>query len=325
MSALNPVRLKSFDLDYLAHAVGRIYCPHRTQFSGARGAAPGVFAMQYTGLQPVTELRYGTRAKVDAGEFSRLMLMHTCLEGSGTATQQGVTVQLRAGETVPMSAGFSTQLELDARFSQRSVNLDIDRLEAQCVRILNHPLDQALRFELRPFSPALERAWTEAVDLMTRYASLNVTLPAASRASLDEFMISLVLTQHPHNFSDEFQARARALPPRLIREAEHLMRTGGSPLTVGEIAARMRVSLRSLEAGFREYRRTTPLQRLRAIRLERVREMLLAPQASTTVTSAALECGFVHLARFSGYYKAAYGESPAQTLRRSRPSISAQR
>ena len=150
---------------------------------------------------------------------------------------------------------------------------------------------------------------------------MNLTLPTAAAASLDEFLISLVLTQHRHNYTDDFQARARALPPRLIREAEHLMRMGHNELTVSEIAAQLRVSLRSLEAGFREHYRTTPLQRLRAIRLERVRQSLLTPQASTSVTSAALECGFLHLARFSGYYKAAFGESPAQTLRRSRTSL----
>ncbi len=318
MSALNPVRLKSFDLDRLAHAVGHIYCPHKTQFRRTRSAVPGVFSIQYVGRQPVVELRYGTRAKVDAGEFSRLMLMRTCLEGSGTATQQGVTVMMRPGETLPMSADLSTQVELDAQFSQRSVKLDVDQLEAQCVRMLNRPLDRRLRFELRPFSPPLEKAWSEAVGLLTSYASMNITLPPASAASLDEFMISLVLTQHRHNFTDEFQARPGALPPRLIREAEHLMRTASNQLTVSGLAAQLRVSLSSLEAGFREHRRTTPSRRLRSIRLERVRQMLLSPQPSTTVTSAALECGFVHLARFSGYYKAAFGESPAQTLRRTR-------
>jgi AraC-like DNA-binding protein len=251
------------------------------------------------------------------------MLMQTCLEGSGSASQQGVRVGLRKGETLPLSAGLSTQLEFDARFAQRSVRLDIERLESQCARMLNHPLDRGLRFELRPFSPNLEKGWMEAVNLVTTYATLDLTLPAAAAASLDEFLISLVLTQHPHNYTDDFQARTRSLPPRLIREAEHLMRTGGNELTVSVIAARLRVSLRSLEAGFREYHRTTPLQRLRAIRLERARQNLLAPQSYTSVTSAALECGFVHLARFSGYYKAAFGESPAQTLRRSRSTRTA--
>lgn len=55
------------------------------------------------------------------------------------------------------------------------------------------------------------------------------------------------------------------------------MRTAGSEVTVSQIAAQLRVSLRSLEAGVREYYRTTPLQRLRAIRLERVRQDFLTP------------------------------------------------
>jgi AraC-like DNA-binding protein len=246
------------------------------------------------------------------------MLVRTCLGGGGTATQQGKRVTLRGGQTLPMSAGLRTQVELDAEFSQRSVRLDIDRLEQQCARLLGHPLDRAIRFELRPFSPVLEKAWREAVNLVTTYAGMGVMLPAAAAASLDDFMNSLLLTQHGHNFTDELQSRVRTPPPRLIREAEELMRESTGHLAVGEIAARLRVSLRSLEAGFREFRGTTPLRYLRSIRLEKVRQILLAPQPSTTVTAAALECGFVHLARFSGYYKAAFGELPGQTLRRSR-------
>ncbi len=325
MTSTQKTRLKSTDLDEIAQQVSRIYCPNKTRFDRAKGAVPGVFQIRYVGNQPLVELKYGVRAKIDAGEFPRLMLMRTCLEGSGLARQQGVTVALRQGETLPMSAGLRTHVEIDARFAQRSVKLDLDRLEAQCGRMLNHPLDRGLRFEFRPFSPSLEKIWTEAVNLLMTYSNMNVSLPAASAASLDEFMISLVLTQHPHNYTDELQAPTRVLPPRLVREAEHLMRMAGNELTVSEIAAHMRVSLRTLEMGFREHRQMTPLRRLRDIRLERVREILLAAEPTTSVTSAALECGFVHLARFSGYYKASFGETPAQTLRRRRMSNSAHR
>ena len=78
------------------------------------------------------------------------------------------------------------------------------------------------------------------------------------------------------------------------------------------------MSLRSLEAGFREWRQSTPTQYLRKIRLEAARAELLAPSESTTVTSVALDKGFFHLARFSAYYSAAFDETPGQTLRRSR-------
>ena len=323
MPEVQKTRVSSSSPEEFAKAVSRVYCAHSAVLSRANGTIPAILEIKLrraaTGRW---SLRYGTPVKVDAGEFPRLMLMQTCLDGSGSAQQQGTLVPLRKGETLPLSAGLSTQLEFDARFAQRSVRLDIDRLESHCARMLNHPLDRGLRFELRPFSAPLEKAWTEAVNLVMGYAGMGLVLPAAAAASLDDFLISLVLTQHPHNYYDDLQLPVRALPPRLIREAEHLMKTGSSQLTVSEIAARLHVSLRSLEAGFREHRRMTPLQRLRSLRLERVRANLLIPQPSTSVTSVALECGFLHLARFSGYYKAAFGESPAPNLlRRSRADV----
>ncbi len=41
-------------------------------------------------------------------------------------------------------------------------------------------------------------------------------------------------------------------------------------------------------------------------------------QAMVFLTSVALENGFLHLPRFSSYYRAAYGETPVATLRRNR-------
>jgi transcriptional regulator GlxA family with amidase domain len=97
------------------------------------------------------------------------------------------------------------------------------------------------------------------------------------------------------------------------------MRAGGAGVTVSAIAAKLGVSLRTLEAGFRNWHHSTPTEYLRNIRLQAARAELLAPTESTTVTSAALGNGFFHLPRFSAYYRAAFNEPPGQTLRRSRP------
>jgi transcriptional regulator GlxA family with amidase domain len=41
-------------------------------------------------------------------------------------------------------------------------------------------------------------------------------------------------------------------------------------------------------------------------------------EAGTTVTDVAPNLGFVHLPRFSQYYKTAFNEYPSQTLQRAR-------
>jgi AraC-like DNA-binding protein len=56
---------------------------------------------------------------------------------------------------------------------------------------------------------------------------------------------------------------------------------------------------------------------LRRIRFERVRNDLLNPIHSTTVTSAAVRWGFVHLGRYAAEYRARFNESPSATVRRS--------
>jgi transcriptional regulator GlxA family with amidase domain len=66
-----------------------------------------------------------------------------------------------------------------------------------------------------------------------------------------------------------------------MREAEHWMRTCGPETSVSKIAARVGASLRSLEAGFREWRKSTPTQYLRKIRLEAAGAELLSPSETT--------------------------------------------
>lgn len=317
MAAIQKVLLRTSDLTEAVDAVSRVYCPHDVRI---RGSSHGLTTLEviHGGVQPVVGLKYSAPVRIDAGDFPQLMLMQTCLDGSATAIQEGARAVCRPNQTLPLSPGLHTRMDFDARFAQRSVRLDIERLEALCSRWLNFPLDRPLRFELRPFSFELERAWTHAVGLILAYEQMNIVLPQAAAMRFDEFMLSLVLAQHPHNYSDDLHRLSAAAAPRLVREAEHWMRTGGPELSVSTIATRLGVSLRSLEAGFRKWRQSTPTQYLRKIRLETARAELLAPSESTTVTSVALDNGFFHLARFSAYYKAAFDEPPGQTLRRSR-------
>ena len=67
------------------------------------------------------------------------------------------------------------------------VQLDVERLEVLCSRMVNHALDRPLRFELRPFSDPLEKAWSQAVSLVMAYDEMNIALPLAAAASFDEW------------------------------------------------------------------------------------------------------------------------------------------
>jgi AraC-like DNA-binding protein len=318
-AAKQKILLRTSDVAEAIDAVSRIYCPHQLEIRGSNRGVNAELEVIHCGVQPVVGLKYSTPVRIDAGDFRHLMLMMTCVDGSATAVQQDCRATWHRGQTLPLSPGLSTQLDFDGRFAQTSVRLDIERLETLCSRWLNFPLDRPLRFELRPFSAQLEAAWAQAVALIMTHERMGIVLPQAAAMAFDEFMLSLVLAQHPHNYSDDLRRLSHAALPRMVREAEHWMRTGGPETSVSGVAARVGVSLRSLEAGFREWRQTTPTQYLRKVRLDAARAELLTPFESTTVTSVALANGFFHLPRFSEYYRTAFDESPGQTLRRSRP------
>src|SRR5437899_36559 len=113
---------------------------------------------------------------------------------------------------------FTPRYEFGGRFAQTSVRLDIASLEALCARWLSFPLEQPLRFELRPLSPDLESAWTQAVALLISYERMDIVLPPAASLAFDEFMLSLVLAKHQHNYSDDLHRASGAAAPRIVRE-----------------------------------------------------------------------------------------------------------
>lgn len=107
-----------------------------------------------------------------------------------------------------------------------------------------------------------------------------------------------------------------------VRKAEEIMAARfDEPLRIAEIAQLAGVSERSLQLAFREQLGATPRQRLNRFRLNEVRRRLLNPRHNDTVSSVALECGFAHLGRFAGVYRAEFGEHPSSTLSRSSQAL----
>jgi AraC-like DNA-binding protein len=312
------MRVTTSDMQEAIAAVSSVYCPHDVKVLESNRGIDAVLESSGTGNGQVVTLRYAAPVKIDAGSFENLLLFMTCIDGAAEATQGRHSVPWGKGRTLPLSPNVSSQLTFDRRFWQSSIRLDKDFVEVLCSRLINRPLDVPLRFRLTPFSPELEVAWRQALQMIRDCGSQELAAAAQAWKHFEEFLGTLVLETHPHNFSDVLKKESSAADPRLVRNAEHLMQTGGPSITVSEVAKALGVSLRSLELGFRDARNMTPTQAHRQIRLSAAREALLNPTPSTSVTSAAISSGFLHLARFSSYYQLTFGESPSQTLRRCR-------
>ncbi len=312
------MRLVTTDLQEAIAAVSDVYCPHDVKVLESNRGIDAMLEASSASHQRFVSLRYATPVRIDAGTFENLLLFMTCVEGAAEATQGRHSVEWGRGRTLPLSPNISSQLAFNRQFWQSSIRLDKAFVEELCARLINRPLDRSLRFRLVPFGAHLETTWQQALRMIRDLDTPELALAPHAWKRFEEFLGTLVLEAHPHNFSDVLKNEASAADPRLVREAEHLMQTGGPSLTVSEVAKALRVSLRSLELGFREARNTTPTEAHRRIRLAAAREALLNPTPATSVTSVAMSCGFAHLARFSGHYRQLFNETPRQTLRRSR-------
>ena len=87
-------------------------------------------------------------------------------------------------------------------------------------------------------------------------------------------------------------------------------------ITIADIAAAAFVTVRAIQLAFRRHLDITPMGYLRQVRLDHAhRDLLTADPAHHSVATIAYRWGFPTPARFSAYYRDAYGVAPTHTLR----------
>ena len=234
------LRIVTSDLREAIAAVSTVYCPHDVKVLESNRGIDAVLEAHPGPRQQSVSLRYSAPVKIDAGRFENLLLFMTCVDGSAKATQGRNSVRWQKGETLPLSPNLPSQLMFDRRFWQNSIRLYKAFVEDICSRQLNRPIDQPLRFELTPFSQALELAWRQALQTMRSVQSVELVASSTAQRRLEEFMAALILESHPHNYSEFLRNEKTSADPRIVREAERLMKSGGPDISIGEIARDLR-------------------------------------------------------------------------------------
>ncbi|MFI0349985.1 AraC family transcriptional regulator [Actinomadura sp. 9N407] len=178
-----------------------------------------------------------------------------------------------------------------------------------------------IRFDLAlPLSRPEVRRWSRLVHLLAEEIDCGAVLnsPLAVR-HFEQLLIHGLLSTQPHSLSDALHGRWHPASPHAVRRAVRFCEEHASePISVAQIAAAARTSVRTLQEQFREHLGKSPMAYVRQIRLHHARADLLAiahGQSLGTVTEVAHRWGFAHLSRFAAVYQKAYGEQPSQTLR----------
>jgi transcriptional regulator GlxA family with amidase domain len=154
--------------------------------------------------------------------------------------------------------------------------------------------------------------------------SIITELESSTSHLVDELLAGrasayLMIEGRPRRSDQRCVTGAPATPwrPRHVNRAITMMEADPAAIcSLADLAHATKVSVRTLQVGFRQHTGTSPMGYLRQLRLMRVHEDLLAAdQRHHTVARIAHRHGFSHLGRFAAAYRAAYGCNPSATQR----------
>ncbi|MBR9830115.1 MAG: helix-turn-helix domain-containing protein [Oceanospirillales bacterium] len=130
-----------------------------------------------------------------------------------------------------------------------------------------------------------------------------------------------MLTQYIFDLLDSSDIDTQVPPSYKHRKAvvdrvrEHVEHIGELPVTMTALCELACVSRRTLQYSFESILGISPVQFLRATRLNQVRRRLLSGDP-VSIADAAANQGFHHLSQFAADYKRLFGERPSETLKR---------
>jgi AraC-like DNA-binding protein len=308
---------RSHDADE-AHAwLRKTYADHDLRISGT--SQDFTFSCDITRLDGMSFGRMRHSMAVDIDVFDGLRNLSIVEHRGGGAVQVSMgpeRVNLRAGECFLLPPDRPYEVAWSS-VAAEVTTLAFEDLQRDALGLVDRA---AVNVDFtRPVTPAAGRHWSQTIRYVQSSVSNSPLLAAAplARRELGWLVSSAVLACFPNSTLDaESPPYTGDTPQPLRRALAFIDEHAGDAITLNEIAVAAHLSPRGLQATFRRHLDTTPLARLRSVRMERAhRDLQNAEPGNTSVAALAARWGFTHLGRFAVEYRRRYGSSPSQTLR----------
>jgi AraC-like DNA-binding protein len=292
-------------------------------------------------------MRIGTRAagrfsaKIDAVQLDNNLAMQRIrtknirVRGEPTRTYTSLTIPLTGGFEIdrdrrcnlfgPNSAHVQhgdRPFDLaSAETAVLVVNIDDSTVESTASNLAckNHETSPKVRSRISLSGPSGVRLWRDACSLWSRVvhedSSPAYRLEIVEREkeiAADIALAAGIVDEGPEPSLIE-QRRSRA---RLNQVEEWILANLDMPISRDKLCAVSGLQVRALSRYFAHTYGKSPMRFVRDRRLDAIYRVLLAADpAEVTVTHTAVDFGCYHLGRFAADYRAAFGESPIDTLR----------
>jgi AraC-like DNA-binding protein len=264
--------------------------------------------------------QYDAGFKVSFPDFNTFAGSPAPLRGAGAHKIGGTEVMVsKGGSGAVLSPGGAT-LHYGAHFEHVSMTARPAALMGKLAAIVGD-----LRLGTLQFDPAVNGrdAHSKRLERLLRLVATEVELscpmPPIMQSELQQAMMTSFLLANANNYSGLLHREPVAAAPWQVRRAEQFIEANwDQPITVEALVAATNVSARSLFSSFKAGRGYSPMDFVKRVRLGRARQKLSRPDAGTSVSAVAFECGFGNPGHFAGDYRHHFGERPSETLRRGR-------
>ncbi|MGO2110016.1 MAG: AraC family transcriptional regulator [Pseudoclavibacter sp.] len=312
--------LKTDDYGQARAHVTDIYIPHALR---AHESHPLDFRIRYVESDRFTvgHLRYGADSELLVPPMESCYHVNLTLHGSTTVAQgaqSSTTEGGHGGVIFTPDHPFTVRWSADA--IQYAIKVPRRSLERQVEAFTGRPVDRSVRFDLgfsldSPAASSMMNAVSHLREELSKPGG-TATYPLI-RSQLEDVVITNMLTVMSHEYSDDIAATPPAIRrAQVVAAVDFIEERLSEPITVADVARASFMSVRALQKGFGEELGMSPMQYIRARRLERVHDDLLAAPLGARVQDIAYRWGYSHMGRFAEQFRQRFGRLPSSLLPR---------
>lgn len=311
--------LKCDQIEEVQSLVGDIFCPHVLKTKKTTRLPK--FTLNHVKFGESSSLNYisyGSEICVEPGEMEDVFNVQLQLTGKTETVCGKQKNTISKGQAGVLSPTKYVTMDWSEDASMLIYSVSRSAVERKLQTILGNHLCEPIIFHSMMNCQTQEGAsfWRSLKYLQNELETCDNILNTP--LAVDHFEQSLILSLlygQRHNYTKALtHGVCMAAPIHVKRVEEFIREHAAERITIDDLTEVSGVSARTLFAGFKQFRNTSPMRYLRLQRMKLVRNDLSSPLTNDTVTEIAMKWGFTQLGRFSVEYKKIYGESPSETL-----------
>ena len=315
------VCLTSNDLEHVRNTVSnRIKAHELSQVSAGQKLHTRVRYVQF-GQVGLIRLGYGADVHIEPEHLASFYLIQMPQYGTARIRSGAEVIESNPGTASILNP--NEDIDMIWHANNESLMLKVDRmLVEQAARAMG--LNVGPRGVVLParLQAHVQPSW----QIMMRYVidcarnAQDIQHAPLIINQLEQLTVTTLLGLHPPlQNTSPCLAQGRVLPRPLKKVENYLLDRAHLPITLAELSAEAGVSVRTLQQAFHSHYGVSPMQYLKQVRLDKLRDELLnASGDRVSLADLAMRWGFAHQGRFSAEYRQRFGEAPSETLRRLR-------